>query len=106
MFRHSPAPAATIVLTLALGIGADRQGILRLILGRGLRLSAIGLAIGLAATLALSRVLASRLFQISPHDPWILGGVSFAMLAVTSAACYFPARRATQLDPLDTLRAE
>ncbi len=89
-----------------MALGADSRGILRLILGRGLRLSLIGLTIGLAGTLALSRVLASLLFEISPHDPWILGGVSLAMLAVTGAACYLPALRATEVDPLETLRAE
>ena len=89
-----------------MALGADQPGIIRLILGRGLRLSVIGLAIGLAATLALSRVLASLLFGTSPHDPWILGAVSLVMLAVTGAACYLPARRATEVDPLDALRAE
>ncbi len=89
-----------------MALGADARRIFRLILGRGLRLSLIGLVLGLAGTLALSRILASLLFEISPHDPLILGGVSLAMLAVTVAACYLPALRATEVDPLDTLRAE
>ncbi len=89
-----------------LALGADSPGIFRLILGRGLRLSVIGLVIGLAGTLALSRVLSSLLFEISPHDPWIVGAASLLMLAVTGAACYLPARRATEVDPLETLRAE
>jgi putative ABC transport system permease protein len=89
-----------------MALGADARGIFSLILGRALRLSVIGLALGLLGTLALSRVLASLLFQISPHDPWILIGVSFATLAITAAACYLPAIRATEVDPLDTLRAE
>ncbi|MBZ5611161.1 MAG: ABC transporter permease [Acidobacteriia bacterium] len=89
-----------------MALGADTRAILGLILMRGLKLSAIGLAIGLAATLALSRMLGSLLFEISPHDPWILAGVSLWMLCVTAAACYLPARRATQVDPLTTLRAE
>lgn len=89
-----------------MALGAEPRGIFRLILGRGLKLGAIGLAIGLALTLALSRVLASLLFEISPHDPWILGGLSMLMLALAGAACYLPARRATEVDPLTTLRAE
>ena len=89
-----------------LALGADSPGIFRLILGRGLRLSSLGLVIGLAGTLALSRVLASLLFEISPHDPWIVGAASLLMVAVTGAACYLPARRATEVDPLETLRAE
>jgi putative ABC transport system permease protein len=89
-----------------MALGADGPSIFRLILARGVTLSAIGLAIGLAVTLALSRVLGSLLFEISPHDPWILSGVSLLMIAVAAAACYGPARRATEVDPLDTLRSE
>jgi ABC-type antimicrobial peptide transport system permease subunit len=91
---------------LRMALGADNRGIFGLILGRGLKFGAIGLAIGLVVTLALSRVLANQLFEISPHDPWILGGVSILMIGVTAAACYLPARRATEVDPLETLRAE
>jgi predicted permease len=91
---------------IRMAVGADGRSILGLILGRGLRLSAGGLAIGLGATFALTRLLSSLLFEISPHDPWILTGVSLMMLAVTIAACYLPARRATQVDPIATLRAE
>jgi putative ABC transport system permease protein len=91
---------------LRMALGADGRGIFGLILGRGLKLGLIGLAIGLGATLALSRVLANQLFEISPHDPWILSGVSILMIVVTTAACYLPARRATEVDPLETLRAE
>ena len=91
---------------IRLAVGADSSGILKLILGRGLRLAAIGLAIGLAATLALTRVLEGQLFAISPHDPWVLTAVSLLMFGVTAAACYLPARRATQVDPIMTLRSE
>ncbi len=91
---------------IRMAVGADARGILKLILGRGLKLSFIGLAIGLAATLALTRLLSTQLFEISPHDPWVLSGVSALMLAVTVAACYLPARRATKVDPIMTLRAE
>jgi len=89
-----------------MALGADTRGIFSLILGRALRLSFIGLALGLLGTLVLSRRLASLLFQVSPHDPWILIGVSIAMLFVTAAACYLPAMRAAEVDPLETLRAE
>jgi putative ABC transport system permease protein len=91
---------------IRMAVGADSSGILKLILGRGLKLSAAGLVIGLAATLALTRVLAGQLFEISPHDPWVLIVVSLLMLGVTAAACYLPARRATQVDPITTLRSE
>jgi predicted permease len=89
-----------------MALGANARGIFGLILGRALRLGLAGLAIGLIGTLALSRVLVSLLFEVSPHDPWILTGVSIAMLAVTAAAGYLPARRATEVDPIETLRSE
>jgi ABC-type antimicrobial peptide transport system permease subunit len=91
---------------IRMAVGADSRGILRLILGRGLKLAILGLAIGLAATFAFTRVLASQLFEISPHDPWVLTSVSLLMLGVTVAACYLPARRATKVDPATTLRSE
>ena len=91
---------------IRLAVGADSSGIFKLILGRGLKLSAVGLAIGLAVTFAFTRVLAGQLFEISPHDPWVLTAVSFSMLLVTAAACYLPALRATQVDPITTLRSE
>jgi len=91
---------------IRMAVGADGNGILRLILVRAFKLSAAGLAIGLAITLALTRVLASQLFEISPHDPWVLTIVSALMLGVTAAACYLPAWRATQVDPIATLRSE
>jgi ABC-type antimicrobial peptide transport system permease subunit len=91
---------------IRMAIGADARGILKLILGRGLKLSAAGLSIGIAATLALTRLLSTQLFEISPHDPWVITGASALMLAVTTAACYLPARRAAKVDPIATLRAE
>ncbi|HEV2688363.1 MAG TPA: FtsX-like permease family protein, partial [Bryobacteraceae bacterium] len=91
---------------IRMAVGADAANILRLILGRGLKLAGVGLLIGLGATLALTRLLSALLFEISPHDPWILSGMSVFMLAVTSAACYIPARRAMRVDPVDTLRSE
>ncbi|HYL76159.1 MAG TPA: ABC transporter permease [Bryobacteraceae bacterium] len=91
---------------IRMAVGADGPSILRLILGRGLKLACAGLAIGLGASPALTRLLSTLLFEISPHDPWILGSVSLFMLAVTTAACYLPARRAMRVDPVDTLRSE
>jgi putative ABC transport system permease protein len=91
---------------IRLAVGADSSGIFKLILGRGLKLSLAGLAIGLAVTFAFTRVLAGQLFEISPHDPWVLTAVSLLMLLVTAAACYLPARRAAQVDPITTLRSE
>jgi predicted permease len=91
---------------IRMAVGADARGILKLILARGLKLSALGLALGLTATLALTRLLSTQLFEISPHDPWVFTAVFALLLAVTTAACYLPARRATKVDPITTLRAE
>lgn len=91
---------------IRMAVGADARGIFQLIIGRGLKLAIAGLAIGLAATFALTRVLTTMLFDISPHDPWILTGASLLMLLVTMLACYLPARRATKVDPIATLRTE
>jgi len=87
-------------------VGADVRGIFQLIIGRGLKLAIAGLAIGLAASFALTRLLATMLFEISPHDPLILASASILMLAVTMLACYLPARRATRVDPIATLHTE
>jgi putative ABC transport system permease protein len=89
---------------IRMAVGADARGILKLILGRGLKLSAVGLAVGLTATLVLTRLLSTQLFEVSPYDPWVFTAVSALMLAITTAACYLPAKRATKVDPITTLR--
>ncbi|MGA8036407.1 MAG: hypothetical protein WB985_10595, partial [Candidatus Acidiferrales bacterium] len=68
--------------------------------------TAAGLAIGLVGTLAISKLLESALFGVSPHDPGTLGLVSAALALVAAAACYVPAYRATRVDPMVALRHE
>jgi putative ABC transport system permease protein len=72
----------------------------------GVALTAIGAAIGIAGSLAVMRLLGSVLFDVKPSDPLSLIGVSCVLLMVALAACYFPARRATRVDPLLALRHE
>ena len=91
---------------LRMALGAQVGDILRLVLSDGLRLALIGLAVGLAGALALSRVLSSVLFQVSATDPWVLTGVALVLVACAVAASYFPARRATRVDPNVALRYE
>jgi ABC-type antimicrobial peptide transport system permease subunit len=91
---------------IRMAVGADSSKILGLIMGRGMKLACIGLLIGLAGSLALTRLLSTLLFEVSPHDPIVLGGVSLILLTVTAIACYIPARRAMRVDPLETLRSE
>jgi predicted permease len=87
-------------------LGAQRSDVLRLILGDGARLAVLGIAIGLAASLTLTRLLAKMLFGVRPSDPLTLGTVTFILAVVALLACYIPARRAVRVDPMVALRYE
>ena len=89
-----------------MALGARGQEVLRLIVGQGLRLTAVALAIGLVASLGTTRVLANQLFGVSPTDPVTFATVPVLLAAVAAVACYLPARRASRLDPLVALRRE
>lgn len=92
-------------LGVRMALGADRGSVLRMVLSQGLRVSVIGLAIGIAGTLALSSVLESFLYGMEPYDPLTLLGVGVVLLLVSAAACLAPARRATAVDPVKVLGA-
>jgi putative ABC transport system permease protein len=87
-------------------LGASAWDQLRLVLGSGMALTAMGLAIGTAGALALTRLLGSLLFGVSPRDPWTLVSVGAILAAVSLLACYAPARRAMKVDPTVALRYE
>ncbi len=89
-----------------MALGADRPRILRLILGEGMRLVALGGALGLAAALTLARLLKSLLFEVGPHDPVSFVGVVLLLVVVSALATLLPARRAASIQPMDALRAE
>jgi len=80
--------------------------VLRLILGEGMRMAAIGVAIGLAGALALTRLLSGLLYGVTPGDPVTLAAVALLLTGVAAGACYVPARRAARVDPLVALRYE
>jgi putative ABC transport system permease protein len=87
-------------------LGASRWDQFRLVLKSGMTLTAIGMAIGIAGALGLTRLLSGLLFGVSPHDPWTLAFVSVLLAAVAGTACFIPARRATKVDPMVALRYE
>jgi putative ABC transport system permease protein len=91
---------------LRMAIGAEPRDVLRLVVGGGMRLALVGVAIGLAGALALASLIASMLFSVTPFDPASYGVTAGILLAVSALACYVPARKAMSVDPLVALRAE
>jgi putative ABC transport system permease protein len=87
-------------------LGAGSGDVLRMILGHGLRTISIGVAIGIAGSLALTRTVESLLFGVTATDPLTFGGVTLLLVGAALLACYIPARRATKVDPLVALRYE
>jgi predicted permease len=91
---------------LRMALGAERGAILTLVLSRGVRLGLIGLSMGAAGAIALNRVLVTLLPEITPLEPAVIAGAVALLLTCIVLACYLPARRAAQLDPLSALRSE
>jgi predicted permease len=91
---------------LRMALGAGTASVLRLVLGQGLALAAAGLALGLAAAIAGTRLLATMLFQVQPNDPLVYIAVTILVGLVTLVASFVPARRAASIDPVTALRQE
>jgi predicted permease len=87
-----------------MALGAQRDDVLRLVIGHGAKMALIGVAIGIGASLGLTRLMANQLFGVSAHDPLTFAGVGMLLLLVAVVACYIPARRATRVDPMIALR--
>ncbi len=93
-------------LGIRVSVGAERRDIFKLILGQGLAMSVVGLFVGLIAALAVTRLTANLLYGVTATDPVTFIVIALLLLCVTLLACYFPARRATRVDPMIALRAE
>ena len=89
-----------------MALGAQTRDVLKLIINQGMRPVVIGLAIGMVATIALGRLIASQLFEVSANNPALLGGATILLAATALFACLLPARRAAMVDPVQALRTE
>jgi ABC-type antimicrobial peptide transport system permease subunit len=89
---------------IRIALGAGSADVLRLVIGRGITLAFAGIAIGVCASLVLTRLLASLLYRVSASDPSTFAAVAALFFCVALAAGYLPARRATRVDPTTTLR--
>ncbi|HEY2961726.1 MAG TPA: ABC transporter permease [Pyrinomonadaceae bacterium] len=107
---YSVISYATALRTKEIGIrtalGAAKRSILLLVIKKGITLALIGAAVGFTAALALTRVMSSLLFGVSPSDPLVYVAAGVVCLAAAFTACLIPARRATEVDPLISLRYE
>lgn len=93
-------------LGIRIALGASSTSVQRLVVGRGMLLVSIGLVVGLAGALALTRFMGNLLYGVTPTDPLTFAGVAGVLLAAAAVASYLPARRATRVDPIIALRAE
>ena len=91
---------------IRMAVGAKRSNVLAMIIRQGMRPVLVGMVVGLGAALAFTRVLASQLYEVSPTDSGTFALVAIGLFTVAFTACYIPARRATQIDPVKTLRFE
>ena len=91
---------------LRMAMGAEPSNIVQMVLGGGMKLALLGVAVGLAGAFALSRYIETLLYQVAPSDPTSYAGTAAILLAVAALACYVPARRAMRVDPLVALQTE
>jgi len=96
----------TSEIGLRMALGASPATVMRMVLGHGRRLTLIGIALGIGGALAVSRLMQQALFEVDPADPLVYLAVSVTLLIVAECASWFPARRATRIDPLIALRTE
>lgn len=93
-------------LGIRIALGAQRSDVLKLVIGQGMTLVVIGVALGLAASIGLTRLMATLLYGVSATDPLTFAALSLALFSVALLACWLPAHRATKADPVSALRSE
>jgi len=91
---------------IRMALGAGRPGVLRMVLRQGMTLVGIGIILGLGAAIALTRLLRSMLYGVSPMDPLTLAAGALLISLIALLACYVPALRAAKVDPMVALRCE
>lgn len=103
---HYAVARRTHEIGVRTALGANPRQILRQVMGEGLMLAGLGVLLGLAGAMGLLRVFSGLLYQVSPLDPWSLGGAAIALLVMAMLACLLPALRASRIDPMVALRCE
>jgi ABC-type antimicrobial peptide transport system permease subunit len=97
---------STRELGLRMALGANARDLLRLVVSRGLQLTAAGIVIGGIAALMLTRLIGDLLYKVSPHDPWAFGSALAVVTIASLIACFLPAWRATRIDPVQALHEQ
>jgi predicted permease len=96
----------TSEIGLRMALGASPRAVMRMVLGHGRRLTLVGIGLGIAGALVVSRLMQQARFDLQPVDPVVYASLAVALLIVTECASWFPARRATKIDPVIALRTE
>jgi putative ABC transport system permease protein len=89
-----------------MALGASRARVLGLVMGQGMQISLVGIALGIVAGLATARTLSALLYGVKAHDPIIFGGVAALLAAVALTAAFIPAHRASRIEPVNALKYE